>query len=252
MNRRLYWLLAIVVSLLVGLVLAVTDGPPEAPLKAPAAEDVESARLAPVVALATPKLILEQKDELPAPAREALVAPSPKLEASTPQLKQPRATWTMVDRPGETQDSQESLKAKKQVLGQPCTVYWEGSTRKVQYDAGGLCSVVDFLGPDRHGLETCWYPNGMVRWGGQWKDNKRVGHWDYYDERGLLVHAGEYVNMRRSGEWRSYHPDGSLQSIGSYLDGKREGEWTFYSASGLIDHGLSGWYKRNEKRAAGE
>ncbi len=137
--------------------------------------------------------------------------------------------------------------ARTIIFGQPCVVSWNGTTRVITYEAGGVCSEVQFEGKNRHGLDRCWHPSGQLRWRGYWYDNAREGRWEHFNDQGVAVKVGDYSATKKSGQWTTRWDDNSVKSIGSYVNGSREGEWLYFLPRGGVDEQQSGWYENNSK-----
>jgi antitoxin component YwqK of YwqJK toxin-antitoxin module len=104
------------------------------------------------------------------------------------------------------------------------------------------------------------YPNGEIRYKGQFNNDLPYGTFSYYDSEGHLkatnifepggriarhtafapngqrIAEGLYVNQQKDSIWRFYSDvDGALLAEESYKDGKREGlSITYYPANGQI------------------
>lgn len=101
-----------------------------------------------------------------------------------------------------------------------------------------------------------FYLKGGKRYVGQFKDDKPIGTFFYYDElgkmtsslkhkgdtaygkffhiNGKLLGEGIYVNQKKQGEWRYYDNVGLLSSVENYNLGKLHGEKLVYYTSGAI------------------
>ncbi len=160
-------------------------------------------------------------------------------EAMNPNQQDASSESTLLNNPATSEG------ARTTIFGQPCIVHWEGSTRVISYESGGVCSEVQFDSGERHGLDRSWYPTGKLRSQGFWDNNMREGRWDYFSEQGVVLRGGDYSETKKSGEWITRWADNSVESIGTYRDGLREGEWIFYASPGVIDDDKSGWYAAN-------
>lgn len=80
----------------------------------------------------------------------------------------------------------------------------------------------------RQGAWRDFYPNGQLRYEGQFKNDKCKGTFRYYDEQGNLQATNEF---EKSGEYalnKTYSPNGRLIATGYYLNQKKDGEWKYY------------------------
>lgn len=96
-------------------------------------------------------------------------------------------------------------------------------------------------------VKTEYYPGGIVKSTGTYKDGVPEGiHRDFSPE-GKVVSAKVYVEGvltgegiidtmgRQQGPWKEFHPNGELKSQGEYLNGKRVGDWTFFHPNKKIE-----------------
>ena len=71
--------------------------------------------------------------------------------------------------------------------------------------------------------ESGWsvYPDGSPRFRGEFKDQRRDGHWQLLYNSGGVMAEGNYVGGFREGLWREYAEDGSLSDTVSFHSGVR-------------------------------
>ena len=43
-----------------------------------------------------------------------------------------------------------------------------------------------------NGYSMVWYPNGKVRYFGDYSDGRRIGDWTFYDEEGVVTKTASY------------------------------------------------------------
>lgn len=95
----------------------------------------------------------------------------------------------------------------------------------------------------KHGYAMYWTEQGMLASEGNFKNDKRVGIWKYYDRKeGTLNSVGSYRNDERTGIWTNFH-NGISTSMYKYKNGKREGEFIIYDTLGIIEN--KGIYKND-------
>ena len=125
-----------------------------------------------------------------------------------------------------------------------------------------------------HGKWEGWYPNGVVQFRGEWKDDDRTGDWEFYFENGQLDEKGAYdENGKKTGKdqcrpsgitemegtyrrpadgkWSYFYLNGSPQSDQVYKDGLLDGKFVIYNRRGKVVQeaeykagGKHGTYKR--------
>lgn len=89
---------------------------------------------------------------------------------------------------------------------------------------------------DNHGLKQgVWkkkYPNGIVRYRGQFIDDNPVGEFRYFSEEGKLKTVIYHSSDGRHSNSRMYDDQGVLQATGFYSGQKKDSLWTLYDAFG--------------------
>lgn len=81
----------------------------------------------------------------------------------------------------------------------------------------------------RQGLWTDFYPNGQKRYEGNFKNNKCVGEFKYYDEQGRLKATNTFDKSGEKALNKTYSESGTLIATGYYVNQKKEGEWRYFS-----------------------
>lgn len=76
------------------------------------------------------------------------------------------------------------------------------------------------------------YPNGKVKYKGEFKDDKEIGTFTYYSKDGKLSQTIEYSQNGKVGQAKFFYKNGKLMSEGKYVDKKKEGIWTYYDEKG--------------------
>lgn len=82
----------------------------------------------------------------------------------------------------------------------------------------------------RQGLWMDFYPNGQKRYEGQFKNNKCVGEFKYYDEQGRLKATNTFDKSGEKALNKTYNESGTLIATGYYVNQKKEGEWKYFSS----------------------
>lgn len=83
----------------------------------------------------------------------------------------------------------------------------------------------------RQGRWHDYYPNGQLRYEGEFKNDKCKGIFRYYDEQGNLKATNEFDKSGERALNKTYAPNGRVVATGSYLNQKKDGEWKYYDAS---------------------
>ncbi len=96
-----------------------------------------------------------------------------------------------------------------------------------------LCVVAqDFNKTDskgrRQGQWRDFYPNGQLRYEGQFKNDKCKGVFKYYDEQGNLKATNEFDKSGEKALNKTFAPNGRVIATGCYLNQKKDGEWKYY------------------------
>ena len=64
-----------------------------------------------------------------------------------------------------------------------------------------------------------YYPNGNLKFEGEYTNGKRNGIGKEYDYKGNLIIECEYTNGKRNGKFKEYYTDGKVKFEGEYLNG---------------------------------
>jgi antitoxin component YwqK of YwqJK toxin-antitoxin module len=116
-------------------------------------------------------------------------------------------------------------------------------------------NLIDSKGK-KQGLWKKYHPNGMLRYTGNFKDDKPIGVFKYYYESGKfqvkISHfgseayantyyetgevkaTGKYENQKKDSIWTFYDKDGYKMAEEFYMSGKREGTWKVFFRTGQI------------------
>ena len=87
----------------------------------------------------------------------------------------------------------------------------------------------------RQGIWRGFYPNGQLRYEGQFKNDKCKGTFKYYDEQGNLKATNEFDKSGEKALNKTYAPNGRVIATGYYQNQKKEGEWKYFDeASGQL------------------
>jgi antitoxin component YwqK of YwqJK toxin-antitoxin module len=85
---------------------------------------------------------------------------------------------------------------------------------------------VNYEDGERTGEYKRYHENGNISISGQYKEDKKVGHWHTY----LLWNGGigeemNYEDNKLTGEYKSYDEKGNIRESGQYKDDVRVGHW---------------------------
>ena len=80
----------------------------------------------------------------------------------------------------------------------------------------------------RQGAWRDFYPNGQLRYEGEFKNDKCKGTFKYYDEQGNLKATNEFDKSGEKALNKTYAPNGRVIATGYYQNQKKEGEWKYF------------------------
>lgn len=83
----------------------------------------------------------------------------------------------------------------------------------------------------RQGVWKDFYPNGQMRYEGEFKNDKCRGTFRYYDEQGNLKATNEFDKSGERALNKTFAPNGRVVATGYYVNQKKEGEWKYYDKS---------------------
>ena len=85
----------------------------------------------------------------------------------------------------------------------------------------------------KQGVWTKKYDNGVTRYTGQFKDDKPVGEFKYYDSYGVLTGSVTHDEMD-SAKAIFYHDGVHVMSEGMFYQMQKTGKWKFFDGEGDI------------------
>ena len=65
-------------------------------------------------------------------------------------------------------------------------------------------------------------------------NGKRNGHWTAYFENGIVKYEGDYAENKKTANWKYYFKNGNLEQTGNFRNDKYDGLWTWYYQEGKI------------------
>jgi len=81
-------------------------------------------------------------------------------------------------------------------------------------------------------IEEFYYPDGKIRMMGEYKNDKKDGHWISYYDNGNKWSEGYYANGINEGKTTTWHENGQKYYQGYYKKGERSGTWKFWDDKG--------------------
>lgn len=88
--------------------------------------------------------------------------------------------------------------------------------------------------PLRHGKSIAWHANGQTQLEGQYKYDKRTGHFTYWHPNGQKAAEGEFQDDVHNGTWVWWHENGQKAAIGHYEEGALIGQWRWWNEDGKL------------------
>ncbi len=78
------------------------------------------------------------------------------------------------------------------------------------------------------------WPNGQVRYTGQFKDDRPVGEFRHFNQQGKLESIQTYAADGRASKAVHYHATGQVMARGNYAGQEKDSTWNYYSVDGSI------------------
>lgn len=80
-----------------------------------------------------------------------------------------------------------------------------------------------------------FYPNGQIKFSGQYHNYLRYGLWTEFYESGVVRSTGQYVNSNKTGVWLHYYESGLAKAIEHMDDmGLKNGLWQKWHDNGQV------------------
>ena len=109
-----------------------------------------------------------------------------------------------------------------------CAVLFIGLGLHAQPPAGNL---TDAQGRKQGAWSKNW-PDGKVRYYGQFKDDRPTGTFRHFDEEGVLTTEQVYASDGVTSRATHYHPNGQVMARGKYIGQKKDSTWNYFDAEG--------------------
>jgi antitoxin component YwqK of YwqJK toxin-antitoxin module len=78
------------------------------------------------------------------------------------------------------------------------------------------------------------WPNGKLRYEGQFKDDAPIGEFKHFDEEGILTTLQVYIDDGRRSRAQHFRGDGSLMAEGIYLGQAKDSVWRYFDEQGAL------------------
>lgn len=107
--------------------------------------------------------------------------------------------------------------------------------------SGGLAFAQPPLGGNatdaqgrKQGTWSKAWPNGQLRYTGAFKDDKPVGEFRHFDEKGRVTTVQRYAADGRVSRAEHFHPNGQPMARGKYLGQDKDSTWSYYAEDGSL------------------
>lgn len=94
-------------------------------------------------------------------------------------------------------------------------------------------NLTDSQGRKQGAWSKAW-PNGQVRYTGQFKDDRPVGEFRHYNDQGKLESEQAYAADGKSSHAVHYHANGQVLAKGRYIGQVKDSTWSYYSPNGSL------------------
>ena len=86
----------------------------------------------------------------------------------------------------------------------------------------------------KQGQWSKFWPNGKMRYMGQFKDDKALGEFKHYDEDGHLVSIQRHAGDGKVSRAQHFHPNGKVMATGKYLAQLKDSTWNYFDTEGRL------------------
>lgn len=115
---------------------------------------------------------------------------------------------------------------------------------KITYE-NNVVSERNYRFGKKHGKFSETFPNGKIKFTGNFKNNKQDGLWQVYHENGIISAEVQYQEGKINGNAKAYNDRGKLIVFNTYKNGVIEGPYENYNDNGeLVEKGN---YINNQK-----
>lgn len=99
---------------------------------------------------------------------------------------------------------------------------------------GGPINQTDPQGRKQGPWVRMWAESDQVRYTGQFKDGKAVGHFIYYSTKGKEESRIDHYPGSNASHGRHFHPNGQLMAEGRYVGTEKDSTWNYYDTEGIL------------------
>ena len=115
---------------------------------------------------------------------------------------------------------------------------------KITYE-NNVVSERNYRFGKKHGKFSETFPNGKIKFTGNFKNNNQDGLWQIYNENGNISYEVQYLKGKIHGNAKAYNNQGKLIVFNTYKNGVVEGPYEYYDENGeLVEKGN---YVNNQK-----
>jgi len=86
----------------------------------------------------------------------------------------------------------------------------------------------------KQGIWRKTYPEGQLKYEGNFVDDVPTGLFKYYYRDGKLEATNNYFNNGKSASAHIYYPDGKIKGLGLYTETKKDSLWKFYNSGEVL------------------
>lgn len=78
------------------------------------------------------------------------------------------------------------------------------------------------------------WPNGQVRYKGQFKDDKPMGEFTHWSEDGLITSKQVFAADGKNSKAQHFHANGKVMAAGNYVGQAKDSLWNYFDEAGLL------------------
>jgi antitoxin component YwqK of YwqJK toxin-antitoxin module len=86
----------------------------------------------------------------------------------------------------------------------------------------------------KHGEWSAWYPNGQMKFTGEYAYDEPSGEFTWWHENGQRSLQAFYRDGQKTGAWTWWHPNGQKSIQGEYLVDSPTGRWVWWHDTGKV------------------
>ncbi len=86
----------------------------------------------------------------------------------------------------------------------------------------------------KHGAWTAWYPNGQMKFTGEYRLDRPAGDFTWWFVNGQKSLEAHYEDGKKTGEWNWWHENGQKSIQGSYQSDSPVGRWVWWHETGKV------------------